>query len=653
MQNYHLLRPIGAGAQAVSYLVEHTKEGEKYVLKKIPFQDLTEYEKKEAQTEARVLGTLRHPHIIAYKESFLAEGCLNIVMEYASGGDLEGLIRDAPGYLDEADILKFLIQLVTALQYCHTRKVLHRDLKSENVFLTKDQIVKLGDFGISRVLKNTLEMATSVVGTPSNLSPEMIENRPYNTKSDVWALGCVLYEMCTKSKPFTGKSLGEVVAKISNPILPPLPSHYSADLQLLVSALLQEDPEKRPSPTEILCLPFLQGLAYLQQQSPMVKTPKKEAAPPEGGQQGSDLEAWLAEKRAMIDSIQALMKCSGPIRNVDGMVQDKLAADEVDKFEPRKWKPVEPTEYPEMLSSHPDVKPHPPPLPPPWHHPGTSPQHVRPTNPWTEAATPERTGSPEWVQNNRRMSGPRPSAPGFMLDPIKPAVKPPTAGEAAESGGEDMVPKKRKAAKKKAEEPPPMTAKQREELELQQKRDRLQREREQKRAQEAEREAALELQRQKNAEERKFCMEERRKVRGVEVEVAGPPPPPAPPPRLGGYRPNDQKPPLGHPALQTREALMVEIQQQVQQIRMHLNHPGGPPGPPHHFSRDADRPDPHLHRSFSAGNPRQPTEGRLYNDHDVPQPPASLDEFDRRKAQQHLENEKFRELLKAQRKHAR
>ena len=101
-----------------------------------------------------------------------------------------------------------------AIKHCHDRKILHRDLKTANIFLTKKEFVKLGDFGIARVLSNTRSNAKTVVGTPYYLSPEIIESSPYSFKSDIWSLGVILYEMCALVPPFNAQSLHQLAQRI-------------------------------------------------------------------------------------------------------------------------------------------------------------------------------------------------------------------------------------------------------------------------------------------------------------------------------------------------------------------------------------------------------------------------------------------------------
>ena len=140
-----------------------------------------------------------------YKEAFLEEASqtLNIVMEFAEGGDLDAKIRRCRANntrIPEAEVWSLFIQLLKGLQALHDLKIVHRDVKSANLFLTKDGTLKLGDLNVSKVAKGG--MLQTQTGTPYYCSPEVWQGRPYNFKSDVWSAGCVLYEMCELRPPF-------------------------------------------------------------------------------------------------------------------------------------------------------------------------------------------------------------------------------------------------------------------------------------------------------------------------------------------------------------------------------------------------------------------------------------------------------------------
>ena len=132
------------------------------------------------------------------------------------------------------------------MKHVHDRKVLHRDIKAQNIFVTRTGMIKMGDFGSAKVLGNTRENAKTMVGTPYYLSPEIIENRPYNFMSDVWSLGVLLYEMMALKPPFDGQSLHHLALKIARGNYPPPPAQYSTDLKQLLASMLSVDPQRRP-----------------------------------------------------------------------------------------------------------------------------------------------------------------------------------------------------------------------------------------------------------------------------------------------------------------------------------------------------------------------------------------------------------------------
>jgi len=172
---------------------------------------------------------------------------------------LAGKIKSQRGqYLTEIQIIDWFTQICLGLKHVHDRKILHRDLKGQNIFLTKTNILKLGDFGIARVLSSTRENARTMVGTPYYLSPEIIGGKPYSFKSDIWSLGVILYELCALRPPFDASSLAFLAAKISKGQYSPIPQHFSKELKTLVATLLQVDPSKRPNTNMILKMPIVQ-----------------------------------------------------------------------------------------------------------------------------------------------------------------------------------------------------------------------------------------------------------------------------------------------------------------------------------------------------------------------------------------------------------
>ncbi|XP_036084418.1 serine/threonine-protein kinase Nek3 isoform X4 [Rousettus aegyptiacus] len=196
---------------------------------------------------------MKHPNIVAFKESFEAEGHLYIVMEYCDGGDLMQKIKHQQGKLFPEDmILNWFTQMCLGVNHIHKKHVLHRDIKSKNVFLTQNGKVKLGDFGSARLLSNPMAFACTYVGTPYYVPPEIWENMPYNNKSDIWSLGCILYELCTLKHPFQANSWKSLILKICQGFVSPLPSHYSYELQHLIKQMFKRNPSHRPSATTLL-----------------------------------------------------------------------------------------------------------------------------------------------------------------------------------------------------------------------------------------------------------------------------------------------------------------------------------------------------------------------------------------------------------------
>ncbi|XP_038291104.1 serine/threonine-protein kinase Nek1 isoform X13 [Canis lupus baileyi] len=253
MEKYVRLQKIGEGSFGKAILVKSTEDDRQYVIKEINISRMSNKEREESRREVAVLANMKHPNIVQYRESFEENGSLYIVMDYCEGGDLFKRINAQKGILFQEDqILDWFVQICLALKHVHDRKILHRDIKSQNIFLTKDGTIQLGDFGIARVLNSTVELARTCIGTPYYLSPEICENKPYNNKSDIWALGCVLYEMCTLKHAFEAGNMKNLVLKIISGSFPPVSLHYSYDLRNLLSQLFKRNPRDRPSVNSIL-----------------------------------------------------------------------------------------------------------------------------------------------------------------------------------------------------------------------------------------------------------------------------------------------------------------------------------------------------------------------------------------------------------------
>ncbi|KAJ5073401.1 camk family protein kinase [Anaeramoeba ignava] len=276
MDDYQLLKKIGEGSYGVVYLVRSKKTGGMSVIKKVSLKDMSEKERKKVHKEARILQMLHHPNIVSYYDSFEdpETGSFCLVMEYVSGGDLRMKIKekqDQGEYFTEEEIYTILIQLISGLKEIQDHKIIHRDLKSANIFISKKGLLKIGDFGISRILSNTYEKAKTLIGTPYYISPEILENKPYSFQSDIWSLGVVIYEICHLKRPFESDNIYGLVLKILNSEPPSLPSFYAKDLQDFILSFLQKDPQKRPTITQAYESPFIQSLSQKYTSSIMFK----------------------------------------------------------------------------------------------------------------------------------------------------------------------------------------------------------------------------------------------------------------------------------------------------------------------------------------------------------------------------------------------
>ena len=258
LKKYKKLKYLGKGSYGAAILVElRSNPAQKFVVKEIVIGHLKPPEQAAARKEAEVLHQMNHSNITLYIESFVEASKLHIVMEHADGGDLTAAVgkRRGSGHRwGEDEVMRIFVQICLALKHVHGANILHRDLKSQNVFLTNKGIVKLGDFGIAKVLDSTEDQARTQIGTPYYLSPEICESKPYGRKSDIWSLGVILYELLALEMPFQAQSLPALVHRIctTEPAYAKLAPAYSAPVLALLQAMLHKDPDRRPDIAEVV-----------------------------------------------------------------------------------------------------------------------------------------------------------------------------------------------------------------------------------------------------------------------------------------------------------------------------------------------------------------------------------------------------------------
>ena len=210
MKDFTILKKLGDGAFSTVHQVKRVSDGAIYAMKKVAMGKLSEKEKQNAVNEIRILASITHTNVIGYKEAFFdnKDNCLCIIMEMADGGDLLQAIelkKKNKEKFTEKQIWHYFVQIVRGLKALHDLKIIHRDIKCANIFLTKDGVVKLGDLNVSKVCK--LGLLKTQTGTPYYASPEVWKDQPYDYRSDIWSLGCVLYEMIALLPPFRATSM--------------------------------------------------------------------------------------------------------------------------------------------------------------------------------------------------------------------------------------------------------------------------------------------------------------------------------------------------------------------------------------------------------------------------------------------------------------
>ena len=261
-KKYKVLKLIGKGNYGKAFLVKNLEDDNLYVNKVIDMSHFSKDQLENALHEVEILKSLQHPNIIRCIDFFVEKNLLCLVTEYADLGDLSKIIKYQvlSGYFfAEEIILNWFVQLCFAIKYIHSRNILHRDLKLSNIFLTSKGNIKLGDFGIAKILSSKDELTKTLVGTPYYLSPELCLKKPYNHKSDIWSLGCILYEMMYLKHAFEAESIGELVLNIlQGNYNTSINAGFSDGVMNLLKSILVINPKYRPSIEQILTKTVLQ-----------------------------------------------------------------------------------------------------------------------------------------------------------------------------------------------------------------------------------------------------------------------------------------------------------------------------------------------------------------------------------------------------------
>ncbi|XP_029815761.1 serine/threonine-protein kinase 36 [Manacus vitellinus] len=256
MERYHVLEMIGEGSFGRVYKGRRKHSAQVVALKFIPKVGRSEKELKNLQREIEIMRGLHHPNIIQMLDSFETDKEVVVVTDYAEG-ELFQILED-DGSLPEDQVQTIAAQLVSALYYLHSHRILHRDMKPQNILLGKDGVVKLCDFGFARAMSIHTMVLTSIKGTPLYMSPELVEERPYDHTADLWSVGCILYELFVGTPPFYTNSIFQLVSLIvKDPVK--WPTAMSPVFKSFLQGLLMKDPHQRLSWPELLSHPFIAG----------------------------------------------------------------------------------------------------------------------------------------------------------------------------------------------------------------------------------------------------------------------------------------------------------------------------------------------------------------------------------------------------------
>ncbi|KAK3671511.1 G2-specific serine/threonine protein kinase [Recurvomyces mirabilis] len=305
-QKYEVLQKIGQGSFGIIRKVRHKSTGTILCRKEISYSRMSDKEKQQLGAELDILKTLRHPNVVQYyhRSHLKSSSDIHLYMEYCGNGDLGGYIKKMKKenvLAEEEFVWQIFAQLVSALYRCHEGEdapvagqsvpirqtkgfqtkqgmrqvILHRDLKPENVFLGENNAVKLGDFGLSKIIASH-DFASTYVGTPFYMSPEICAAERYSHHSDVWSLGCILYELATRNVPFDARTHIELVMKIKAGRIKPLPDVYSRELWEVISSCLKVDPRQRPDTAQLLNVPQIKAASLKLEQVQALETANTE-----------------------------------------------------------------------------------------------------------------------------------------------------------------------------------------------------------------------------------------------------------------------------------------------------------------------------------------------------------------------------------------
>lgn len=253
---YKIQDKLGKGGFGNAYKVLNIEDNIEYVIKEIPLNNENEEEKKKIENEGKLLSSINSEYVVKYFDSFIENSKYYIVMELCDGDNLDNFIeiyKVINQSIPEKTIIDIFKHILLGVKEIHAKNIIHRDLKPLNIFISLvDNKIKIGDFGISKQLDPNKNYAQTQIGTILYVSPELIKGEKYTNKTDIWSLGCILYELCELKLifPYTNK------ISFYNSVLSDKPKDinkkYGKELQDLINKLLEKDPSRRPDINSVI-----------------------------------------------------------------------------------------------------------------------------------------------------------------------------------------------------------------------------------------------------------------------------------------------------------------------------------------------------------------------------------------------------------------
>ena len=232
--NYEIMQELGKGGFGSVYKVMNKNDNKIYAIKRVSIKGINQKDLDYIKNEANILSSIENENIVKYYESFYEDDFFNIVMDYCEYGDLRKIINEFKTKgksFSKIWIYYLLNNICLGLKEIHEKHIIHRDLKPENLFFKNDLSLMIGDFGVAKQLQNGNVHANTLIGTLDYMAPEILRREKYSNKVDIYALGCILYELCTLNFYSGNKTGGKINV-----------SFYGEDLQNLIDKLVENEP---------------------------------------------------------------------------------------------------------------------------------------------------------------------------------------------------------------------------------------------------------------------------------------------------------------------------------------------------------------------------------------------------------------------------